>query len=252
MTAEAITGPIKVLVVDDQIGMRLTLKGILSKKGYQVSLAEDGFKALEEAAKTKFNVIFMDVKMPGMSGVETFIKMKEINPNAAVIMMTAFALEDEIKLAIKEGAYAVMHKPFNMEKMFDLIAECLENRPLVLVVDDSVIERQLLLTLLDDKGYKMCSVETGEECLSQLAAKRYQVILLDISLPGMDGIETLKKVKELRPDTAVIMVSGHSEKELLEKAMKEGSYAYLHKPFDASMLVDVMEKCVASNKGLVH
>ena len=84
---------IKILVVDDQAGMRLTMKGILTRRGYDVTVAEDGAKALEAVKSMKFRIIFMDIKMPGMSGVDTFVKIKEINPKATVIMMTAFALD---------------------------------------------------------------------------------------------------------------------------------------------------------------
>src|SRR5207245_6684562 len=102
-----------------------------SKKGYRVSVAADGTKALEMARQTPFRVIFMDIKMPGMSGVETFIKIKEINPGATVIMMTGFAVEDDVKRAIQEGAYAVIYKPFDMDKILSIVEECRDGRHLI-------------------------------------------------------------------------------------------------------------------------
>jgi CheY-like chemotaxis protein len=242
MPPESKSDAVKILVVDDQSGMRLTLKGILVKRGYQVTVAEDGYQALEEAKKTKFSIIFMDIKMPGMSGVETYLKLKEFNSDVTVIMMTAFALEDDIKLAVREGAYAVLHKPFDMEKMFAMISESLDKRPLILVVDDSDLDRHMLQQVLVGKGYKVSTVATGEECVREIVSNRFQVIFLDLTLPGMNGIETLKQVKEMRPDTVVIMVTGRTEKELLEQAMNGGSYACLRKPFDVNMLVDVLKK----------
>ena len=242
MPPELTPDAIKILVVDDQSGMRLTLKGILAKRGYDVTVAEDGYQALEAAKKTAFSIIFMDIKMPGMSGVETYLKLKEFNPNVTVIMMTAFALEDDIRMAVREGAYAVLHKPFDMEKMFAMIGESLDKRPLILVVDDSDLERTLLENILADKGYKVTTVGSGEDCVKEIVSNRFQVIFLDVTLPGMNGIETLKQVKETRPDTVVIMVTGRTEQELLEQAMSGGSYACLRKPFDINMLVDVLNK----------
>ncbi len=235
---------IKILVVDDQAGMRLTLKGILSKKGYDVSVAQDGMAAVEAVQTSQFQVILMDIKMPGMSGVEAFIKIKQINPSAVVIMMTAFALEDEIKQAIREGAYAVIYKPFEMEKILGIIGECLEDRTMVLVVDDEVNARDMFRIGLEHKGYKVIEAVSGEECLKALKERRFQVILIDVKLPGIDGIETLKEVKKMRPEVGVIMVTGHSEVELIDQAAKLGSYRLLEKPMDINQLLDVVDQYV--------
>ena len=241
--------PVKILVVDDQAGMRLTLKGILSRKGYEVWTAEDGPQAIEAARKTDFRLILMDIKMPGMSGVETFIKIKEMNKSATVIMMTAFAMEDEIKQAIQEGAYAVIHKPFNMEKILDVIGECLKNQTLVLLVDDRIEDRNLFKHILEKKGYKVVDVGSGEECLTQVKERRFQVILLDIRLPGINGVETLKRVKQIRPDVGVIMITAYSEKELVQEAIEQGSFTCLEKPLDMENLLGVVSRCLQVEKG---
>jgi len=68
-----------------------------------------------------FDVILMDIKMPGMNGVETLKEIKMIRPDVTVVMMTAYAVEDLIKEAQREGAYGVLHKPLDVEKMIGLI-----------------------------------------------------------------------------------------------------------------------------------
>jgi len=236
--------PARILVVDDQTGVRLTLKGILSKKGYQVSMAENGEEALEMARQEPFRVIFMDVKMPGLNGVETYIKMKEINPDAAVIMMTGYALEDDLKKAIQEGAYAIVYKPFDMNKILVLLDECLGNRPLIMVVDDRMEDRRLLKEILGTKGYRVVEASSGIECLEKVKERGVQIILLDVKMPGMDGVETLKQVKEIRPDVGVIMVTGHSVEEMIEEALRYGSFSSLRKPFDIGKLIKVMDECL--------
>ena len=234
----------KILVVDDQAGMRLTLKGILNKRGYDVTVAQDGMAAIEEARKAPFQVILMDIKMPGMSGVEAFVKIKELNPHAVVIMMTAFAVEEEIRRAIREGAYAVIHKPFEMDKILGIIVECLKDQTLVLVVDDRLDDRELLKMILKRRGYRVMEAGSGEECVKAVKERQFQVILLDIQLPGINGIETLKAVKMIRPDVGVIMVTAHSEEELIEEAMRLGSFRFLEKPLDVEKLLDAVDKCV--------
>jgi DNA-binding NtrC family response regulator len=114
-----------ILVVDDLKSMRLTLGGILEDGGYNVVLAEDGYQAIEAAKQTSFDLIFMDIKMPGINGVQTFREIKKINPQAAVIMMTAYSVEDLIREAVEEGAYAVVYKPFDVENILSIIDSAL-------------------------------------------------------------------------------------------------------------------------------
>ena len=99
----------KILVVDDQRGMRLTLSGVIEDKGYDVTGVEDGYQAIDAASKTLFDVIFMDIKMPGINGVQTFREIKKISPSSVVVMMTGFAVEDLVKEALDEGAFSVVY-----------------------------------------------------------------------------------------------------------------------------------------------
>src|SRR5271169_3029211 len=145
--------PINILVVDDQSGIRMTLKGILGKRGYKVAIAESGEQAVAAVRKEHFHLILMDIKMPGISGVDAFIQIKEISPDTTVILMTAYAMEAEIRRAIHEGAYTVIYKPFDMEKVLALIGECMEDKTLVMVVDDRVEDRNLIRAVLEKKGY---------------------------------------------------------------------------------------------------
>jgi len=114
-----------VLVVDDVKSIRLTLGGILGDEGYNVVLAEDGYQAIDAAKETPFDLVFMDIKMPGINGVQTFREIKKITPRAVVVMMTAYSVEDLIKEALEEGAYAVVYKPFDIEKIVNIIDSAL-------------------------------------------------------------------------------------------------------------------------------
>ena len=93
-----------ILVVDDIRSMRVTLGGILEDKGHNVVMVENGYQAIEAVKKTLFDVIFIDIKMPGINGVQTFREIKKIDRKAVVIMMTAYAVEDLRKEALEEGA----------------------------------------------------------------------------------------------------------------------------------------------------
>ena len=117
-----------ILVVDDLKSVRLTLGGILEDEGYSVVLAENGYQAIEAAKQTPFGLIFMDIKMPGINGVQTFREIKKINPKVVVIMMTASPAEELAKEALDEGAYAVVYKPFDVEKIVSITKSALSRR----------------------------------------------------------------------------------------------------------------------------
>ena len=116
-------GKNNILVVDDLRSMRLTLGAILEDAGHNVVTVENGYEAIEAVKKTHFDAIFMDIKMPGINGVETFEEIKQIDPQAAVIMMTGYSVDDLIRKAVSEGAYICLHKPFDIEKVIGLVKE---------------------------------------------------------------------------------------------------------------------------------
>ena len=94
-----------VLVVDDNLDLLDTFSLILKMKGYNVDTAVDGVAAVDKFKKRPFDVILMDLIMPQMNGVEAFRKIRQINPGARVILMTAYYDEDEIRSAVAEGAF---------------------------------------------------------------------------------------------------------------------------------------------------
>jgi len=112
---------IKILVVDGDLGICQSLGDILEAKGYQVDIALDGFQAIGKVKEKDFDVILLDIKMPGINGVETFRRIKKISLKPRVIMITAYAVEDLIREAHDEGVYKVLRKPLEMERVIGLI-----------------------------------------------------------------------------------------------------------------------------------
>ena len=116
---------ISILIVDDDVGVCQTLADILEAKGYQVDTAADGFQAIEKVRKAAYDVALMDIKMPGMNGVETYKKMKRSELKTKVIMITAYALEELIREAYKEGVVGVMHKPLEIDSLIKSIDDAI-------------------------------------------------------------------------------------------------------------------------------
>src|SRR5712671_1621041 len=100
----------------------------------------------------------------------------------------------------------------------------------ILIVDDEAGIRESLSGVLADEGYSASSVESGEACLDLLRQAAFDVVLLDVWLPGVDGLETLEKIRELDNAPEVIMISGHGNIETAVRATKLGAYDFLEKP----------------------
>lgn len=230
---------INVLVVDDLKSSRLTLGGILEDEGHNVVLAENGYQAIEAAKQVPFDLVFMDIKMPGINGVQTFREVKKINPQAAVIMMTAYSVEDLVREALEEGAYAVVYKPFDMEHVVNII-ESAFHRTLILVVDDYFADRETLKSILEERGYQVFGAENGSDALEQVKEKHFDIIFLDIRLPDIDGAQIFEEVKEIDPGATVIMMTGYSEEELVRRAVSHGAYTCIYKPFDVEKILTVV------------
>ena len=234
----------KIMVVDDDPGMRLTLEGILEDEGFDVVGAEDGYKAIELAKEFAFNLIFMDVKMPGINGVEAFKEIKRVSPNSIVVMITGFAIEDLIKEALEEGAYAVIYKPYEVGQIIDIVNGVLKSI-LVLLVDDKATDREILRAILEDNGYQVQEASDGPEAIAMAAEKHYGVILMDIKMPGMDGFTTLEKIRRFDPQAKALFISGYTMEEAVIESLRQGAHAVLAKPVDPDALLELIRSVTA-------
>ncbi len=120
----------------------------------------------------------------------------------------------------------------------------------VLVVDDEPGIRQSLGGVLEDEGYVVQVAESGEACLEELTRQNYELTLLDIWLPGMDGLETLSRIQELPlPDRpSVVMISGHGNIETAVKATKLGAFDFLEKPLSIEKVIVVASNAVKQRR----
>lgn len=107
----------------------------------------------------------------------------------------------------------------------------------ILIVDDEKAIRKTLTEILSYEGYKIDDAENGEEALKKLKEKSYDVVLCDIKMPKVDGLEFLEKSKEINPDVPIIMISGHGTIETAVEAVKKGAFDYVAKPPDLNRLL---------------
>ena len=107
----------------------------------------------------------------------------------------------------------------------------------ILVVDDEPLIREIIIRKLSEFGYIATPVENAFEALNKMREKSYPLVLSDIMMPGMDGIELLKRLRSLYPDTAVVMITAVSNVNIAIEALREGAYDYLIKPFNFEEVV---------------
>src|SRR5687768_11420514 len=118
-------------------------------------------------------------------------------------------------------------------------------RPAILIVDDEKGVQTSLQGILEDEGFNVQAVSSGEECLSLLTKKEFSVVLLDIWLPGMEGLEVLNQIRRVAPLTSVIMISGLASIEIAVRATKLGAFDFVEKPLS-------LEKTLLVVKNALH
>ncbi len=110
-----------ILIVDDNEKLGNTLLDILQLEGHKVSYVNDGYKAIEAVKNRKFNDVLLDVKMPGISGIETLKIIKNLNPEINVIMITAFADDIFYRDELKSIKFQVMQKPIDIAMLITIL-----------------------------------------------------------------------------------------------------------------------------------
>jgi len=234
----------KILVVDDDKEFCTSMADILEVKGYEVESENSGAQAIAKVKEKSFDVILMDIKMPVMNGVEAFKQIKKISPKTAVIMVTAYSVEDLIKEALAEGAFGVLRKPLDIDKLIEQIELAKERGMLILITDDDPATRETFKDVLETKGYKVSTAATGEEAIEQSRERPDDILFIDMKLPALNGLETYLAIKEINPRAIAVIITGYYEgmKDLVDKALEKGAYTYLTKPLDMDKVLELIEK----------
>lgn len=184
----------KILVVDDDQGMREFLEIMLSREGYVVSTVDSAEKALNVCRKEKFNLVITDLKMPKMDGIEFLKRLKDIEQEIMVILITAFASAETALFAMNEGAYDYIEKDFDIEELIKIVRKALGKK--------GVKREDAFLKNGDDVVY-----------FGQMMSKSKAMVKI---------FNTIKKVSETTTNVLILGESG-TGKELVAKAIHENS-----------------------------
>ena len=121
-------------------------------------------------------------------------------------------------------------------------------RPAILIVDDESGVRSSLEGILQDDGFETEGVTSGEDCLALLSRREFAVVMLDVWLPGMDGLQVLEQIRKLSPDTCVVMISGHGSIETAVRATKLGAFDFIEKPLSLEKTIVVVKNALHQHK----
>ncbi|MEN8148689.1 MAG: sigma-54 dependent transcriptional regulator [Planctomycetota bacterium] len=185
--------PVRILVVDDEPSMRESLGAWLAEDGYAVVTAESGAEAVDQAGGTEFAVCFIDLKMPGMNGIDTMREIRRIRPGTAVVIITAYATVDNAVAAMKQGAEDYLVKPFNPEEASLLTRRILENR----------------------------EVRRENRFLKRQLSRRYELSDILSKSPAMLRVFDLVKRIASLPSTVLILGESGTGKELVAGAIHQ-------------------------------
>ena len=226
-TLPDITGPddgLTVLVIDDDPSVRELLTRVLSKEGYQVKTAADGAAGVAMASTNRPDIIVLDVMMPQMDGWAVLSSIKA-NPQLDDVPVIMHTMTDDKSLGYALGAAEYLTKPVDRDhlvKVLDKYRDRAAAGP-ILVVEDNPDNREALCRALVNKGWQVTEAENGRVALDRLAETATAVIILDLTMPEMDGFEFLDEMRKV-PDWADIPVIVLTARELtdLERSQLQG------------------------------
>jgi two-component system response regulator HydG len=228
---------VSILIVDDDRDLAESLADVLEARGYAVELAGSGEEGVARFRQRDFDLVFTDVKLPGMNGVESFFAFRRIKPDAKVVMMTGFSVEQLLAQAIENGALAVLHKPFAIPDILAVL-ERIKPHGVVVIADDDPDFADSIEPVLRGAGYKVLVARDGEDAVAKVARGGVDLLVLDLGLPLLSGLEVYLRLKDAGKLVPTIVVTGR-EQELgadiaTLQTMAEG---FLVKPFDPAHLL---------------
>ncbi|MBK6347153.1 MAG: response regulator [Bacteroidales bacterium] len=257
----------KVLVVDDNQTNRQILRLQFDSWGMNPLLAASGQEALEILeAESKFDLIVLDLQMPGMDGIELAGRIKEIRQKETPPMLLLSSSGDlgQIKGDLFAGQ---LSKPVRLKELFQEVIKLMsefttkENGPekhseidfslssriplRILIAEDNIVNQKLTISLLNLMGYKVDAVINGREAVEILYEKDFDIILMDIQMPEMSGIEATIKIRETFPTSKqpyIIALTANAMVGDREKCLESGMVDYMAKPINISQLQEMIIK----------
>lgn len=231
---------IQLLLVDDDIDFAESLADMLDVRGYGVTLAHSGQKALKLAEDREFDMVLMDMKMPGMNGIECMTALRKFRPGISVVMITAFTQNEFIRQAMDSGALAVLSKPISPETLLKTIPPLPERSSILIVEDDEDLATELS-GILEAEGYAVTTVPTMAAAKEVLAGNGVDLLVLDYRLPDGTGADLIAWLGAQRRSQDTVVITGYPE-EVLARMPYISIEDTLVKPFEPDALLRTLRR----------
>ncbi len=237
---------LKILVVDDDIDNAQSLGELFEMEGHLVTVVNSGEDAIACYMAEDFDVAFMDVMMPGKNGVESFLEIKHMKPNANVYMMTGYSVDELLQQAVAGGAQGVFSKPVNLNKVMSLLNN-MGPTGVVLIGEDDPDFGPMLQGVVSEHGYKAVLVSDGKQTVDRIIEGGIDALILDLKMPLMNGIEVIVELRRRGIAVPTIIISANADEyDNLDQALGDVMVTgIVNKPFDPSLLLDKLDSLSA-------
>ncbi len=247
-----------VLVVEDTDAIASLISTVLSRQGYEVAVAPDAKTALGRVDERWPDLLLTDIQLPGMDGLELIRRVRDRvdRPRVPVVAMTGQAGAADRAECFAAGADDYLEKPFRLPDLVQVVeTHCPtassastngqgSTGPIVLIAEDNEAAISLLSDALSAQGFRVSSVRSGAEALAAIDANRPDLIVSDIQMPGMDGLELIRRLRA-RPDltgVGILAVTALAMPGDRERCLAAGADEYVSKPYRVATLVELVRK----------
>jgi DNA-binding response OmpR family regulator len=241
-----------ILVIDDERLLCNLLQEVLSSRGYEVFTAFSGRDGIEAFRQRRPQITLLDLHLPDLDGIEVLKKIRKISQDTGVAILTGSTSDKQEWEARKLGVTDFLTKGLSTGDLIHAVESALKkrarlpspprNEDAILVVDDEKPICELLVEYLSQRGHHVCSAQDGREALAFVDKGHPQLIILDLHMPDMHGVDVFRKLREKNYQGGIMMLTGSRDEKLLNMAMALGPIDIIGKPFDlerVGLAVDV-------------
>ena len=270
---------LNVLVAEDNEYAREVIDGFLKKFGFITTLVSTGEEALEEADKTKFDLLVFDYKMPGIDGVEAYRRIKSRmreDESPKVILISSYGRQEMLEQAAGGGFDDVLAKPITQSTLYNSIINIFVREKSqeekqerendypqgfdkirgarILIVEDNEINQQVARELLEYEGFWVDIAENGQAAVERIAGNsNYDLIFMDLQMPVLDGYGASGQLRrEYGVKTPIIALSADAMEGTSETAKKAGMNDYVSKPINKQEMFAAMAKYIEPKKRKIY